>query len=389
MTQATLQDFLQEVSAGNLVEGTISSPKQKHAEGIIKISIRSIEIKGKSVYQISAHYAQKVIHKNVSPAECVLEIERALCDYRQGIFTSQAAGYHLLAGKKDQITVLKKTFPIHASSVPVIPVAHNRTKQHVLVAGVPVPFLVELGIMASDGSVYPKKYDKFRQINRFLEMVRDCVEDLPSDRPVRIIDFGCGKAYLTFALHHYLHTLLKRDVDIAGLDLKKDVIQTCQALASRLELPGLTFSVGDISTYQDAGQSPVDLVISLHACDIASDAALERAVHWQTKVILCVPCCQHELYSQVECEALSTLLRHGILRERFAAMVTDAARAELLTMHGYEVQILEFIDMEHTPKNLLIRAIKKPSSNHQEKARARYAQFKDELHINPTLERML
>ena len=185
--------------------------------------------------------------------------------------------------------------------------------------------------MTKEGRIIPKKYDKFRQINRFLEMVSDVVEQIKKKTGVvNIIDFGCGKAYLTFALYHYLFTIEQMDVNIVGLDLKADVISDCQRLAETLGFKGLSFAVGEIKNYEE--KKDVDLVICLHACNTATDAALDKAIKWNTKVILCVPCCQHELYSQVQNDDLSSLLRYGIFKERFAALVTDAARAELLTI---------------------------------------------------------
>lgn len=370
--------LLVQIRQGELVSGVLSMPGDN--AGLRKIDIRPIEIKGKMAYQLTEHYAQKVMHRNM-PFQACEDFVRGCFPgkFRQGIFTTVGFSYHLLVGKKEQISVVRKVVKPPAE----IPLVHNRPKKHLLPEGEPISFLVSLGIMNEAGQVYPKKYDKFRQINRFVEMVRDVLDHLPADKPLRVIDFGCGKSYLTFALYHYLHEVLKREVHITGLDLKKDVIERCQALANEVGYQNLSFSVGDISAYQLEGN--IDLVISLHACDTATDAALEKAVKWEAKVILCVPCCQHELYKQIQNEALDTLLRHGILRERFAALATDAARAELLTSVGYEVQILEFIDMEHTPKNLLIRAVKAPSSSRQKEAAKRYERFKSALQINPSL----
>ncbi len=249
--------------------------------------------------------------------------------------------------------------------------------------------------MTKDGNIVAKKYDKFRQINRFLELVSDIIPHLPTridtttgaPLPLQIIDFGCGKSALSFALYHYLHQIEKRPITIKGLDLKRDVIENCQKLADKLGYANLNFSVGDINTHQFQGK--IDLMISLHACDTATDAALEKAIFWDADVILCVPCCQHELYSQVQNQELNAILRHGILKERLAALITDAARAELLTTQGYDVQTLEFIDMEHTPKNLLIKAIKSPPSQKESLAQQRYQQLKEAFKITPSLETRL
>ena len=268
---------------------------------------------------------------------------------------------------------------------PVASLVHDRPKQHVLPDGEPVPFLVELGVMTAEGKVRASRYDKFRQVNRFLELVGDVLPDLPGG-PLRVVDFGSGKSYLTFALHHLLTVVHGREVEIVGLDLKQDVVERCEALARKLGADGLRFEEGDIAGYEALGG--VDLVVSLHACDTATDAALNRAVRAEAPVIFAVPCCQHELLAQLDNTALGPLLRHGTLRERFAAEVTDAARAQLLGAVGYDVQVVEFVELEHTPKNVLLRAVARPGRD-RDKALAEYLTFKAELRIDPALERML
>jgi SAM-dependent methyltransferase len=267
-------------------------------------------------------------------------------------------------------------------------VTHDVEKRRVLPDGVPVPFLVELGVMTPAGRVRASRYDKYRQVNRFLEVVEDVLPALPQDGVLRVVDFGSGKSYLTFALHHLLTAVHGRDVDIVGLDLKADVVEMCRALAGRLGTEGLRFAVGDIGVYE--AEAPPDLVVSLHACDTATDAALERAVRWEAGAIMAVPCCQQELAGQIESGPLRPLLAHGLLRERFAADVTDAARAHLLRLAGYRVGLLELVASEHTPKNLLIRAVKstRPEADTRRLA-AEYDEFKRSLGIDPTLERLL
>ncbi len=234
--------------------------------------------------------------------------------------------------------------------------AHNREKKYILQEGKPVEFLVGLGVQSKEGIIAKNRYDKFRQINRYLEYIEDVLDTLPVDRPIRIIDFGCGKSYLTFALYYYLKVLQNRDLEVLGLDLKKDVIEHCNRLAQEYGYDKLHFQVGDISSFE--GWTEVDMVVSLHACDTATDYALEKAVKWGAKVIMAVPCCQHEVNKQIKCEELEPVLQYGIIKERISALLTDAIRADILTQQGYDTQILEFIDMEHTPKNLLIRAVK-------------------------------
>jgi hypothetical protein len=248
-----------------------------------------------------------------------------------------------------------------------------------------VPFLVELGVMTREGTVRAQRYDKFRQVNRFLELVEDVLPFLPAG-PLRIVDFGSGKSYLTFALHHLLTALHRREVEIVGLDLKSEVVDDCEALARKLGCDGLHFEVGDIAGYREL--AGVDLVVSLHACDTATDDALDRAVRARARVILAVPCCQHELLSQLENPALDPILRHGTLRERFAAEVTDAARAQLLGAVGYDVQVVEFVELDHTPKNILLRAVARPGRD-TTKALVEYRAFAAELGIDPALGRLL
>ena len=236
-----------------------------------------------------------------------------------------------------------------------------------------------------EGKITKNRYDKFRQINRYLEFIEDVLDKLPTNRTIRIIDFGCGKSYLTFAMYYYLHVLQKRDILVTGLDLKKDVIAHCNELAAKCGYDKLSFEVGDISTYE--GSDAVDMVVSLHACDTATDYALEKAVKWGAKVIMAVPCCQQEVNKQIACKELQPLLKYGLIKERMSALITDAVRANLLEEQGYDTQILEFIDMEHTPKNLLIRAVKKDGV--KMRCKNSVQDTMKFLQIQPTLHKLL
>jgi SAM-dependent methyltransferase len=269
---------------------------------------------------------------------------------------------------------------------PEADLAHDRRKRRVLEEGEAVPFLVELGVMTPEGAVRARRHDKFRQVNRFLELVEDVLPALPDADPLRVVDFGSGRSYLTFALHHLLTAVHGRRVELLGLDLKADVVAECSALADRLGAEGLRFELGDIAEAERAGG--VDLVVSLHACDTATDAALAKAVEWGAEVILAVPCCQHELLPQIDDATLAPLLRHGLLKERFAAEVTDAVRAQLLGLAGYDVQLVEFVELEHTPKNVLIRATRRPGRDTERLARE-YAELKRALGFDHALERLL
>lgn len=249
--------------------------------------------------------------------------------------------------------------------------------------------MIDLGVQTKEGKIIHARYDKFKQINRFLEFIEDILPTLSKERAVRIIDFGCGKSYLTFAMYYYLHYLKGYDVEITGLDLKEDVIAHCNLLAQQYGYDKLRFLHGDIADYEGADQ--VDMVVTLHACDTATDYALEKAVKWNAKVILSVPCCQHEVNKQIHNEDLSAVLKYGIIKERMSALITDAIRAELLESQGYETNILEFIDMEQTPKNLLIRAVKRTgrSDRKAEHAGEEVTYLTQKLQIEPTLQKLL
>lgn len=378
----SLQALIEQViSDRTLITATLSQLRSKGEATFTKVGIKPVELKGKLHYQFSYYIGPKVEHRNIPAEQAAEELTQLLREtFRQGLLCTVEADYQVLISKKYKVSILTKS-PTKQDTPDL---AHNRRKRYVLEDGEPVPFLVALGIMNSEGKVLAKKYDKFRQINRFLEMVEDVLGDLPTGRPLTIVDFGCGKSYLTFALYHYLKVRAKRQLKIVGLDLKADVIQHCSELAQKLGYNELRFLVGDIAKYDELKQ--VDMVVTLHACDTATDAALEKAVRWGASVILSVPCCQHELFAQVESEVLNPLLSHGILKERFSALATDAIRAKLLDQLGYRTQLLEFIDLEHTPKNILIRAVRGPGGDNAAKWRE-YTAFRDFLGAKPYLER--
>ncbi|RAP75317.1 class I SAM-dependent methyltransferase [Paenibacillus montanisoli] len=374
------------VSGGQLRQATFSQLRSKEVGPPAKTVIRPIELKGALHYQFQYYADNKVTHENVPQTEAAGRIAEWLEQhYRQALFKTNEADVQVLFSKKGKASVVTK--PATAKQEPVT-LTHNRQKQRVVQEGEAAPFMVELGIMTKDGQVVAKKQDKFRQINRFLEMVTDVLPYLPTDREITIVDFGCGKSYLTFALYHLLAVKQRRQISVVGLDLKADVIAFCSELARKLGYDKLKFQVGDIAQYKD--QSQVDMVVTLHACDTATDAALVKAVEWGASVILSVPCCQHELFRQIRNEAMSPLLSHGLLKERFSALATDAIRAQLLEVIGYRTQLLEFIDPEHTPKNMLIRAIRMAGGT-AEAARKwqEYVDFRDMLQVTPYLEKAL
>lgn len=382
------RDLERWVAEGKFRGATFSQLRRKDGGIPAKTVVRPIELKGAVHYQFQYYADNKVTHENVPQQQAADRMAAWLTDnYRQALLRTDEADVQVLFSKKGKAAVLSKPSAQPASGKEES-LSHNRQKKRVVQEGAAAPFLVELGIMTKDGQVIAKKQDKFRQINRFLEMVTDVLPHLPEDREITIVDFGCGKSYLTFALYHLLANMQGRRIQVVGLDLKADVIAFCSELARKLGYERLSFQVGDIADYKD--KSEVDMVVTLHACDTATDAALAKAVEWGASVVLSVPCCQHELFKQIENEAMKPLLAHGLLKERFSALATDAIRAQLLEVLGYRAQLLEFIDPEHTPKNMLIRAVKTAGNRGEsERKWQEYAVFRDMLQADPYLERAL
>lgn len=337
-----------------LIDMVISGQKNKSEDKAVKVRIRPVILKNEIEYQVSEFVGRKVLHSNHSAADVKKKIIDYMTeDFKQAQINMTDAAATILSSKSKTLTCkYKKAGQLKAQR----DLSHNRTKKYIIQEGKPVAFMIDLGVMGQDGKIIRTRYDKFRQINRFLEYIEDILPKLDKERELTIIDFGCGKSYLTFAMYYYLKELKGYNIRIIGLDLKADVIEHCNELRTRYGYDKLDFYVGDIATYKDVDK--VDMVVTLHACDIATDYALAKAVKWGAEVILSVPCCQHEANRTIKSDILSPVMDYGILKERMAAIVTDAARAKLLTANGYDTQILEFIDMEHTPKNLLIRAVK-------------------------------
>ena len=375
----TIEELLEQCIQKNLIDLTISGLKKKNEELPVKIKVRPVAMKDKIEYQVSEFIGRKVFHKNYKKDELKKKITDWMQeDYKQAQFTMTDATAQILSGKHSQTVKYKKCKEVRDLS-------HNRTKRYILPEGTPVGFLIDLGVMTKEGKIVRQKYDKYRQINRFLEFVEDILPQLSKEREQTIIDFGCGKSYLTFAMYYYLKELKGYDIRIIGLDLKEDVIAHCNELKDKYGYGKLSFLVGDIASYTDV--DAVDMVVTLHACDTATDYALAKAVQWGAKVILSVPCCQHEANRMMENELLQPVLQYGILKERMAAIMTDAVRANLLTAKGYDTQILEFIDMEHTPKNLLIRAVY--TGKDSENAAEALKNMEEALHLNLTLNKLL
>ena len=396
MKEELLQVLTDTVNRG-LYQIIISNAREK--DKAFKIKIRPVMLQGEVLFQETVYQGVKVFHTNYKDTEIIPRIEKYLFqDFKQCEIEHTNSKVIILVSKKGKITIKKKQSAGNAktedrrdklSMAQNTVMSHNRTKNYILKEGIPVPFLIDLGVQTTDGRIIRSRYDKYKQINRFLEFIEDILPALDKDRELRIIDFGCGKSYLTFAMYYYLHELRERDVAITGLDLKEDVIAHCNELCYKYGYQKLEFIKGDIAEYEKG--TGVDMVVTLHACDTATDYALKKAVTWGAKVILSVPCCQHEVNREIACEKLQPILQYGIVKERLSALITDALRADLLKTEGYETDLLEFIDMEHTPKNILIRAVKRKEKSPEKKAEElnKIADVTEFLQIKTTLQKLL
>ena len=376
-----LDDIFQEET---LIKMVISD-KRKKSNPVRKVTLRPVIKQDQLIYQIEYTFDKKVTQKNTSAheaKEAIVQLVQA--DFKQiDIFTTEN-DIHVLASKTNKIHIKRKPA---TKKQDLNAMAHNRSKKYLIPDGEPCDFLIRLGVMTKSGDVIHKHYSKFRQINRFLEIADDVFEYLPKDRTINIVDFGCGKAYLTFALYYYLKILKGRDVNITGLDLKDDVIDFCNQVAKDLKYDELKFKKGDIADYQG---SSADMVVTLHACDTATDYALINAVSWNTKVILSVPCCQHQLFKQIKNTIHEPILKHGILKDRLTEYLTDGLRSLKLESKGYSVSLIEFTSLEHTAKNIMIRAVKTGSENSPEakKAQEEYQVLRDFYNVHPEIDQL-
>ncbi len=393
MEKNEIRDLFERFVKEQPLSAVLSGQQEKN--DFLKVKVRPILSGGKILIQAEEFRGKQAFHKNLELNEAASYLTDLMeHSFKQAQVETEGWSGQLLVSKKGKasVKVKKKAETVQKGIVQNSELeaawkkglSHNRKKRYILEEGTAVPFLVDLGVQTKEGKIVNSRYDKFRQINRFLEFIEDILPKLDKSRENVILDFGCGKSYLTFAMYHYLKEIKGYPVRIIGLDLKDDVIKKCNDLARRYGYEKLSFYTGDIASYEGVDQ--VDMVVTLHACDVATDYALEKAVRWGAKVILSVPCCQHELNAQMENELLKPIFQYGIIKERTAALYTDAIRAQILESVGYRTQILEFIDMEHTPKNLLIRAVKQgnPKDNKKE-----LEAIMKELHIKPMLYHLL
>ena len=374
----SLNNILKKSLNKEFLSAIISNPREKG--GIVKIKIRPVEHKDNILYQCEEHRNNQVFHHNLNEEEAAGYIENAMQEFKQMQMETRKFRYQVLVSKKGKMTIQRR---LQTGRFKEIDLSHNRKKHYILEEGKAVPFLQDLGVMTKEGEIVRTKFDKFRQINRFLEFIEDVLPELPKDREVTILDFGCGKSYLTFFLYYYVVEIRHMTAHITGLDLKEQVIKNCNKLAEKCGYTDLKFEIGDINGYRT--DRKVDMVVTLHACDTATDYALYNAICWNTTYILSVPCCQHEVNAQLKNDRMQPIFKYGIVKERMAALMTDALRANLLEQAGYETQILEFIELEHTPKNLLIRAIKTDKKQGNMDA---YKKVCDEFGISTTLARL-
>ncbi|MBQ2613798.1 MAG: SAM-dependent methyltransferase [Clostridia bacterium] len=372
----TVAEAVTSLCAGSLLKGVISNPKGETPWK--KVNFRRLE----DSYQIEKFTQKQAFHSHCDTAGLEKEIADLLAmGFRQVDAWSENTAFSLKISKKGKVTLLKKAQTTQTQR------SHNREKQYLLKEDTNIPPLIDLGVFTKEGKVVQSMYGKFRQINRFTELIRDGLEEL-GQRKLKILDFGCGKSYLTFILYHYLTQVRGMETEICGLDLKEDVIAKCNQLAQKYGYEHLKFQTGDINGFES--EEKPDMVITLHACDTATDYALHHAIRWGCKLIYSVPCCQHELNGQIQGGDLSLLTRYGLIQERFSALSTDAIRGALLEACGYQVQMLEFVDFSHSPKNLLIRAVKKSVPMEKRKKALRDAEkLMQAFGFQPTLYQLL
>lgn len=370
------------LNSGEMNRMVFASKRRKSIE-YKRVTLRPVSIKGEFMYQAEFQYDKKVTHKNIPYFEAIdFALDTVKNDFKQVNIMTETEDIQILASKPANPKIARQMLEQRRAAASL---SHDRKKHYIIEDGKPCDFLIKLGVMGEDGKVFDKHYSKFRQINRFLEIVDNALDSLPTDRTLRIIDFGCGKSYLTFGLYYYLKVLNNRDVEIIGLDLKEDVIAFCNKTAKQLHYDGLKFLTGDIADYKSDG---ADMVVTLHACDTATDYALINAVGWNSSVILSVPCCQHQLFSQIDEPVNQPMLKHGIIRDKFTELLTDGLRGLKLEANGYDVDMIEFTTLEHTAKNIMIRAVKNPKADEATcaKAQREYEALRDLYHVQPEID---
>lgn len=375
-----IKDKIEKYFRQEIARVVISNLKKGAECEYSKVAIKPYNSSKGIMYQFEYTVKNQVKHRNVEEYALVDEISLLLENYfTQCMVYGTESDYHINCyGDKVKVKTLAATKKIAIGG-------HNKKKRYILNEDEHIDFLVYLGVMTKDGKVVNSKYNKFRQINKYLELIKPSIDLLPKDRPLKIVDFGCGKAYLTFALYYYVVKILNMQAEITGLDLKEEVIDYCNKVARELGYDSLEFQKGNIKDYSRT--QDVDMVIMLHACDNATDEGIVQSLKFNAKIIIAVPCCQHEFFKQIENENLEPILQFGILKDRMTALATDSLRAQILKALGFDVTVMEFIETEHTPKNLAIRAIRGGGFNKTEYEK--YEKFRDFLDLDPYIERRM
>lgn len=375
-----IKDKIEKYFRQEIVRVVISNLKKGAECEYSKVIIKPYNSSKGIMYQFEYTVKNQVKHRNVEEYNLVDEISLLLENYfTQCMVYGTESDYHINCyGDKVKAKTMAATKKIAIGG-------HNKKKRYILNEDEHIDFLVYLGVMTKDGKVVNSKYNKFRQINKYLELIKPSIDMLPKDRPLKIVDFGCGKAYLTFALYYYVVKILNMQAEITDLDLKEEVIDYCNKVARELGYDSLEFQKGNIKDYSRT--QDVDMVIMLHACDNATDEGIVQSLKFNAKIIIAVPCCQHEFFRQIENENLEPILQFGILKDRMTALATDSLRAQILKALGFDVTVMEFIETEHTPKNLAIRAIRDGGFNKTEYEK--YEKFRDFLDLDPYIERRM
>lgn len=361
----------------NIAYIVISSVKKGVQSEYSKVTIKPFVAKDDVKFQMEYTKGKQVVHKNIEKDCLAKNIADLLKIFSQCVIYGEENDYHINCFN-DKIKA-KKLPP----SKKVKLAQHNKKKEYILNEGEDIDFLIYLGVMTKERKIVKAKYNKFRQINKYLELLKSSIDTLPKDRPLKIVDFGCGKAYLTFALYYYIVKILGRDAYITGLDLKEDVIDYCNKVARELKYETLEFQKGDIKNYSRT--QDVDMVIMLHACDNATDEGIVQSIKFNARIIIAVPCCQHEFFNQIDNAELKLMLSYGIIKERMSALVTDSLRAQILKAIGFDVSVIEFIETEHTPKNIAIKAVR--SGGFNKNAYNEYVKFRDYFKLKPYIEK--
>lgn len=375
--------IINEICKDNIIKVVISNKKNKEIK-YNKIVFQIKEKKNKDYYQVEKFTDKQVFHENIDMKELNDKIiEYMKDDFKQLNAWSTNTTYDVKISKKGKVFLGKKK----SNNESIVSKGHNKEKNYILKEGMIIQPLIDLGVFTKEGKVVNSKYDKYKQINRFIEIIDDEIKKNNYEE-LTILDFGCGKSYLTFVLYYYFVEIKKIKVKMIGLDLKEDVIKKCNEIAKKYKFDNLHFELGDINGFKY--NNKVDMVITLHACDTATDYALYNAIKWNAKMIFSVPCCQHEFNHQMKAKNLDILNKYGIIQERVAALMTDSVRGNLLECVGYKTQLLEFIDISHSPKNILIRASKSNlSKDKKEKSIQQVKALMEEFNFNPTLYNLL